>query len=336
VSHSLLLSNNLAWKGSHRKLGVPTNRKQVPLSDLSRLRLLAPHYWPTWLGLGILRLCVPLPYRVLMTMGRGLGWLLRVLPIRFRRIASRNLELCLPQITDTQRKKILHEHFASLGMGLFETALSWWGSPKRCLQLTRIEGMEHLQAALAKGKGAILLCAHFTTIEMSGWALAVRMPFNIMYRPTRNAVMERFLSRNRARRLRRAIRRDDIRTLITALKDNEPVWYAPDQSYRNKGAQLVPFFEVPCATNVATSRLAKMTGAAVLPYMPERLPNNQGYKMTIYPAFENFPGDDAINDTLRYHRIIEAHVRHVPEQYFWIHRRFKGLSSDYPNYYSSH
>jgi len=281
-----------------------------------------------------LRLFVPLPYPALMLLGRMLGTLLRVLPLRFVRIARRNIELCLPELTAAQREDVLNKHFASLGMGLFETALSWWGSPARCLKLTHIEGMEHLQAALQKGRGVILLCAHFTTIEMSGWALAVRMPVNIMYRPTRNPVMEYFLSRNRARRVRRAIRRDDVRTLITALKDNEPVWYAPDQSYRNKGAQMVPFFNVPCASNVATSRLAKMTGAAVVPYMPERLPGNRGYRMIIHPAFENFPSDDAVTDTLRYHRIIEQHVRHVPEQYFWIHRRFKGLSAGYPDYYA--
>ena len=304
------------------------------MSSSTSLRLFAPRYWPTWAGLALLRLFVPLPYSVLMIMGKGLGFTLRMLPTRFAHVARCNIDLCLPELPDDQRQKILKAHFASLGMGLFETALSWWGSPRRCLQLTQIEGMEHLEAALSQGKGAILLCAHFTTIEMSGWALAVRVPTNIMYRPTRNPVMEYFLSRNRARRTRRAIRRDDVRTLITALKANEPVWYAPDQSYRNKGAQMVPFFGVPCATNVATSRLAKMTGAAVLPYMPERLPGNQGYKMTIFPALKNFPSDDAIADTLRYHHFIESQVRKVPEQYFWIHRRFKGLSHDYPDYYS--
>ncbi len=261
--------------------------------------------------------------------------MMRLLPLRYVHIAARNIELCMPELSIEQRKKILKNHFASLGMGLFETALSWWGSPKRCLQLTSIEGMEHLQSALAKGKGAILLCAHFTTIEMSGWALAVRMPFNIMYRPTRNLVMEFFLSRNRARRLRRAIRRDDVRTLITALKANEAVWYAPDQSYRNKGTQMVPFFNVSCASNVATSRLAKMTEATVLPYMPERLPEGKGYRMVIHPAFDHFPSDDSIADTVRYYHVIEAQVRHVPEQYLWIHRRFKGLSTDYPDYYST-
>jgi KDO2-lipid IV(A) lauroyltransferase len=297
------------------------------------LRLLAPHYWPTWLGLILLRVCVPLPYSALMALGRGLGRFIRVLPIRFVRIARRNLELCLPALSAAEREQLLTRHFESLGMGLFETGLSWWGAAERGRQLTEIVGLEHLQAALQRGKGAILLSAHFTTIEMSGWALATRMPLNIMYRPTRNEVMERFLSRNRARRLRRAIRRDDIRSVITALKANEPVWYAPDQSYRNKGAQLVPFFGIPCASNVATSRLAKMTGAAVLPYLPERLPNGRGYRMHILPAFDEFPSDDAIADTLRYHALVEAHIRKVPEQYFWIHRRFKGLTPDYPNYY---
>ena len=300
----------------------------------SHLRLLSPRYWPTWVGLGVLRLFVPLPYSALMALGRDLGRLMRLLPLRFVRIARRNIELCLPELSSQERERLLAKHFESLGMGLFETALSWWGAPDRGRALTEIVGLEHLQAAQARGKGAILLCAHFTTIEMSGWALATRMPINIMYRPTRNLVMERFLSRNRARRVKRAIRRDDIRSVITALKANEAVWYAPDQSYRNKGAQMVPFFGIPCATNVATSRLAKMTDAAVLPYLPERLPHG-GYRMHILPAFDGFPTDDAVADTLRYHALVEAHIRKVPEQYFWIHRRFKGLTADYPDYYKS-
>lgn len=304
------------------------------VTQRSSLRLLAPRYWPTWVGLALLRACVPLPYPALMMLGRGCGRLMRLLPLRFVRIARRNIELCLPALSEQERERILNKHFASLGMGLFETGLSWWGSPNRGRKLTEIVGLEHLQAAQARGKGAILLCAHFTTIEMSGWALATRMPINIMYRPTRNEVMERFLSRNRARRVKRAIRRDDIRTVITALKANEAVWYAPDQSYRNKGAQMVAFFGIPCATNVATSRLAKMTAAAVLPYLPERLANG-GYRMHILPAFDNFPSDDPVADTLRYHALVEAHIRKVPEQYFWIHRRFKGLTPDYPNYYQS-
>lgn len=296
------------------------------------LRLLAPRYWPTWLGLGLLRLCAPLPLPVLLWFGKCLGRVVRLLPVGFVRIARRNLELCLPALSAAERERLLTQHFESIGIAMFETALAWWADDARIRQLTDIEGMEHLYAAHAQGKGVILLSAHFTTLEIGARALAARMPLNVMYRPTSNEVMGRFLAANRALRTRRAIRRDDVRTLVTALKANEPVWYAPDQSYRNKGAQMVPFFGIPCATNTATSRLAKMTGAAVLPYFPERLTNGR-YRMVILPPLENFPSDDAVADATRFHQLIEAHVRKVPAQYLWIHRRFKGLSEDYPDYY---
>jgi KDO2-lipid IV(A) lauroyltransferase len=296
--------------------------------------LLHPRYWPTWIALGVLRLFVPLPYRLLLVLGRMLGSLLVVLPLGFVRIAKRNLELCFPEKSAEERQQILRAHFHSVGIGLFETAMSWWAADKRILRLTTVEGKEHLEAAFAKGKGAILLSAHFTTLEMGGRALTIRGPTNIMYRPTRNLVLERFLASNRSKHAKRAIPRDDIRTLVAALKANECVWYAPDQAYRKKGAEMVPFFGIPAATNTATSRLARMTGAAVLPYFVERLPDGTGYRATIMPELDNFPSDDPAKDAQRFNELIEAHVRKVPDQYLWIHRRFKGITADYPNYYA--
>lgn len=292
-----------------------------------------PRYWPTWIALGVLRVLEPLPFVVLMWLGRRIGDVLVRLPLPFVDIARRNLGLCLPERSSEERERLLREHFRSVGIGIFETAISWWSSNERLTRLIRLEGEGHLQAALARGRGAILLSAHFTTLEIGARALCDRMPTNIMYRPTKNAVLERFLMRNRGRKARRAIPRDDIRTLITALKNNEPVWYAPDQSYRKKGAEMVPFFGIPAATNTATSRLARMTGAAVLPYFPERLPGGQGYRMVIHPLLENFPGDSPAADAQRFNELIEAQVRRVPAQYLWIHRRFKGLTAEYPDYY---
>jgi Kdo2-lipid IVA lauroyltransferase/acyltransferase len=297
-------------------------------------KLIAPRYWPTWLALGILRVLEPLPYPVLAWLGRRIGDVLVHLPVTFVRIARRNLELCLPERSASERERILRGHFRSVGIGIFETAISWWGSDARIRKLTQLEGEEHLQAALARGKGAILLSAHFTTLEIGARALCARMPTNIMYRPTNNEVLERFLMRNRGRQAKRAIPRDDVRTLISSLKGNEPVWYAPDQSYRKKGAEMVPFFNIPAATNTATSRLARMTGAAVLPYFAERLPGAKGYRMVIYPMLEDFPTESPADDARTFNALIEAHVRKVPEQYLWIHRRFKGLAPDYPNYYA--
>jgi Kdo2-lipid IVA lauroyltransferase/acyltransferase len=274
---------------------------------------------------------MPLP--VLVWIGSMLGRLLVFLPLSFVRIARRNLELCLPELSSEQREQILREHFQSVGVGIFETAMSWWSSDERIRKLTTLDGEEHLEEALKRGRGAILLSAHFTTLEIGARTLCARMPTNIMYRPTKNEVLERFLMRNRGRQAKRAIPRDDVRTLIGALKNNEPVWYAPDQSYRKKGAEMVPFFNIPAATNTATSRLARMTGAAVLPYFPERLPGAQGYRMVILPALDNFPTDNPAEDARTFNALIEAHVRKVPAQYLWIHRRFKGIAEGYPDYY---
>jgi KDO2-lipid IV(A) lauroyltransferase len=268
-----------------------------------------------------------------MAIGRGLGAVLRRLPFRFAHLVRVNLGLCLPAFSSAEREQLLKRHFESLGIALMETAMAWWSSDARIRALTQMEGMEHIEQAQAQGRGVLLLSAHFTTLEIGARAICARLPGNIMYRPASNPVMGFFLARNRARRAKRAIRRDDIRVLIGALKAGEFVWYAPDQAYRKKGAEMVKFFGVPCATNTATSRLAKLTKALVLPYFPQRLANNAGYRITIQPPLQNFPSDDAIADAELYHHAIEAHIARTPEQYLWIHRRFKGLSADYPDYY---
>lgn len=297
------------------------------------IRLFSPRYWPTWLGLGFLRLLALIPYEASLRLGRGLGALVRHLPISGVRTARRNIELCLPELSAAQREKLLNEHFASLGVSVIETAFSWWASQKRAGELMQIEGAEHVHTALSRGRGVILLAAHFTTLEISGRALASIHPTSFLYRPTRNELLAWFLARCRSRFGGNPIPRDDIRALITALKQNKCVWYAPDQCYRKKGAQLVEFFGIPAPTNTFTSRLARMTGAAVLPYFFERLPGSQGYRAIIHPALENFPGECPVADTQRVNQLIEAQVRRVPEQYLWIHRRFKGLTAQCPDYY---
>ena len=298
-----------------------------------RAALLAPKYWQTWIGLGILRLVEPLPYSVRMMLGRVVGKLLYHLPLAYVRIARRNIALCFPERTEEDRQRLLRSHFENLGIGIFETAVTWWSSNERVRKLAKIEGLEHLQAALARGKGAILVGGHFTTIEIATRILGTLVPMNVLYRPTKNEVLAEIFAHHFARFAQRAIRHDDIRSLIRALKENGAVWYAPDQSYQKKGAAMVPFFGIDAATTTATSRLAKLTGAAVLTYFPERLPGNQGYRVVISPPLDHYPSECAVSDAARFGRLLEAHIRRIPEQYFWVHRRFKGLMPGYPNYY---
>jgi KDO2-lipid IV(A) lauroyltransferase len=217
-------------------------------------------------------------------------------------------------------------------MALCETANTWWSSDERVHKLAQIQGLDNLTAALAKGRGAIMIGGHFTTIEIATRILGTVVPLNVVYRPTKNAVLSHTMFTSFSRH-GKPIAHDDIRTMIRALKKNEAVWYAPDQSYRNKGAAMVNFFGIPAATTTATSRLARISGAAVLTYFPERLPGNAGYRVVIGPAFEDFPGADAVRDAERFNGLLEAQIRRVPEQYLWVHRRFKGLSGDYPDYY---
>ena len=297
-----------------------------------RLALFLPRYWATWVGLSVLRTIELLPFRVQRHIGSALGKLIRRLPLAYVRIARRNIDLCMPTLSERDRADLVDRHCESLGMGLCETANTWWSSDRRVHKLAEIQGLENLQAALAKGRGAIMIGGHFTTIEIATRILGTVVPLNVVYRPTKNAVLSHTMFTSFSRN-GKPIAHDDIRTMIRALKKNEAVWYAPDQSYRNKGAAMVNFFGIPAATTTATSRLARISGAAVLTYFPERLPGNAGYRVVIGPALEDFPGVDPVDDVERFHALLEAQIRRVPEQYLWVHRRFKGLSADYPDYY---
>jgi len=297
-----------------------------------RLELFRPRYWATWAGLCVLRVVELLPFPAQRRVGSALGLLIRSLPLAYVRIARRNIELCMPDLPPGERADLVDRHCRSLGMGLCETANTWWSSDRRVHALAEVQGLENLQAALAKGRGAIMIGGHFTTIEIATRILGTVVPLNVLYRPTKNAVLSHIMLTSFMRH-GKPIPYDDIRAMIRALKNNEAVWYAPDQSYRNKGAAMVKFFGIPAATTTATSRLARISGAAVLTYFPERLPGNAGYRVVIGPALEDFPGDDVICDVERFNRLLEAQIRRVPEQYLWVHRRFKGLSADYPDYY---
>jgi KDO2-lipid IV(A) lauroyltransferase len=287
-------------------------------------RFCHPRFWGIWLGIVLLRILAALPQRVRMFAGRLLGRLLQAIQPKRQQITRINLKLCFPELDDAQLEKLVRQHFESLGMNLIELGLSWWLSDADAAKLTELEGLEHLQAGLANGQGVIILSGHFASIEITG--RTVKQHLNevaSMYRPTRNPFVDQILWRCRHQSATHLIPKDSMRQMIRLLKRGVPVWYAPDQAYDRKYSALVNFFDEPAMTNAALTNIARMTGAKVVPYLPYRLPDYSGYRAKFLPALENFPTNDEAADAQRINDLLEAHIRATPEQYYWIHRRFK-------------
>lgn len=297
-------------------------------------RFRAPKYWPIWLGLGVLRLVCLLPHGLALGTGRLLGRLAYALAGERRGIVRRNIELCFPELSAGERDALVRRHFEALGMSLIEMGLGRWASDSHLEALTTIEGLDHLRAALAAGKGVILLSAHFTTLELSGRVLGLNCPpFDAVYRRNRSDFITELLRTGRERSAAATIEKRNIKAMVRSLRQGRPVWYAPDQSYKRKGAEVVPFFGVPSMHTTATSTLARLGKAVTLPYFPRRRPDGR-YELRILPPLRDFPSDDLVADTKKYVRVLEAHIRICPEQYFWIHRKFKDLPDGYPDYYA--
>lgn len=291
------------------------------------LRYLAPWYWPLWGALVLMQWLARRPDSALLRIGTGVGALAARCPLPQRRVVRRNLELCFPELSRADRERLMQAHFRDAGLTLPETALAWFASTQRLLGLVRFEGLEEFDRLQAAGRGVILLAAHFTTLEIGArFATAVRA-VHAVYKPSKNPLLTVFFRRYRGAVSAGMIASDDIRSMVRTLRAGGAVWYAPDQAFRGKGAVQVPLFGVPAPTNPGTSRLAELTGAAVLPYFVERLPGELRYVVRIGPALEDFPGADPREDLRRHHELIEVQMRRRPSQYLWLHKRFKALGS---------
>lgn len=297
-------------------------------------QLLHPKYWPAWCVMGFGWLVTRLPWSWQLACGRVIGNLAWYLMPYRRHVTQTNVELCFPRASTREQSKLAHDHFRSLGMGIIETAAAWWAPNRKLDALSRVSGLDHLDHALKAGKGVILLSAHFTTLELGGRLLTLNIPFHVMYREHKNPVVE-FVTRNRrTRHFERAIRRGDMRGLLRSLRENVPVWYAPDQNYGQEQSIFVPFFGIPAATITATSRIARASGARVVPFFPKRLPDESGYELKLLPALETFPTSDDTADARRINAMIEQAILECPEQYLWAHRRFKTRPDGEPDLYT--
>lgn len=283
----------------------------------------APRYWSTWLGIGLMRLSAFLPYRLVAPLGRLLGRTYMHLSPKRRHIAEVNLRLCFPDQDDAWHAQLLRDSFDSIGTSLLETALCWWGSDRKMKPLGHVTGLQHLQQAVEAGKGVLLLSAHFLVPEVGGRYLSGLSQFNAMYRRSSNKLMDHLILTQRQRRLGRLFSTKDVRSVIRSLRKGETVWYATDQNSSRKESVFAEFFGITASSNTATARLAKMTGATVIPFLAIRRTDGSGYDLRLEPALENYPTGDLKADTQRINDMVEAWVREYPAQYLWTHRRFR-------------
>ena len=285
---------------------------------------LQPKYWLTWFGIGLLYILVLLPYPVIYWLGTRLGRLSKVFLKKRGQIAERNLELCFPQMPKSEREALVNKNFESVGMGLFETGMAWFWPEWRVKRWFKVSGLENVSMIQEKGQGILLIGIHFLTLELGARIFGIYNPGVGVYRPNDNPVMDWLQTWGRLRSNKFMIDRKDVKGMIRSLKAGEIVWYAPDHDYGPRKSVFVPLFAVDkAATTTGTYILARTSKPALIPFTPKRLPEGKGYELIISPPVADFPVDNEENTARAMNKVVEQEILRAPDQYMWLHRRFK-------------
>ncbi|OMH28010.1 lysophospholipid acyltransferase family protein [Motiliproteus sp. MSK22-1] len=287
-------------------------------------QFLTPRYWLLWIWLIFLRLAILFPYRIQLGIGRILGRVIhRIAPGRVS-VARINIRHCYPDKSEQAVRQLALRHFESMGISFLETALCWWApSSKLNPLLTEIKGLEHVRRLQQEGRGIILLGAHFTDMEISLRLLSQHVAFAPVYRKMNNPLLEHYTQKGRSKNTAGAIPKENMKQTIRHLRNGGILWFAPDQQHQGSHSALVNFFGQPAHSATATSDIARISQAAVVPCWFRR--DTDGYRLELSAPLDNFPTDDVVADTERYHQLIEAQIDRCPEQYLWVHKRFKDV-----------
>ena len=290
---------------------------------------------PSRMLVAVLWLLHWLPLSLLAPLGNALGLLLYVAIFPRRRVVRTNLRLAFPELGQTERERMARRLFANLGRTLLERGLLWWAPRARLERLIRVEGEERVRALLAAGRPVILMAPHFVGLDMGGTRVTMLFDIVSIYARQRNRVIDRWLYHGRSRFGDQLLqpRHESIRATVKSMKAGRPFYYLPDMDHGRKESIFVPFFGVQTATITGLPRFARMADAAVVPCVTRLLPGGAGYRLSFGEPWENFPSGDIEADVARMNAEIEALVRTMPEQYYWVHKRFKTRPDGEPRLY---
>lgn len=287
----------------------------------------------TWLMVGLFWLFGQLPWNAQLVAGRALGHLSYFALRRRRHIAATNISLCFPHLAEAEQERLARATIVSTGEAITEIAAAYINKRVDLPSRLTIEGLEHLDAAREQG-GVLLLGMHLNTIDAGCRLLGdgAKVPFSVVYRPNNNPILDWLIAWGRGRFVEHYINRKDMRGLIRHLRAGKTVWYAPDQDYGREQTVFAPFFGVQASTITTTTRIAKMGRATVIPVSHFRLPKGR-YKIVFGEPLQDFPTGDDVVDATTVNQIIEKEVLKAPEQYLWVHRRFKTRPEGEPSVY---
>lgn len=274
-----------------------------------------------------------LPLPVIGRLGKLVGSLLFMVMGSRRHITLTNLRLCLPHLSESQCLVLAREHFQSYARSVLERSVLWWAPEARLRKLIVVEPHVPLDA-IASGP-TILLCPHFVCLDVAGVALVLESPACSIYTSQRNAIFDKALRKGRTRfhPVKLLSRAEGVKPIIRAMRENLPFFMLPDMDFGAKDAAFVPFFGTPAATLTAPARIAAATDAKIIPVIATFLPNYRGWKVSFYPPWDDYPGDDMEAATRRMNEFIEARILEAPAEYFWTHKRFKTRPPGAPDIY---
>lgn len=296
-------------------------------------QFLHPKYWVTWAGIGIMYLISLLPYRAQMALATFLGNLMYKQGGVRLLITRTNIQACFPEMSAKQQEALVQESFVANMKGMVETTIAWWGDHKPIIEKLDVYGYEHLQEAEARGKGVILVGGHFSILDLAGPMVHSILNFNYMYRPNDNPLFDAVIERHRLRYSNKKFNKYELREMSKFIMEGNTVWYGYDQDFGARRSVFAPFFNIQTATVKAAMKLPKDTGATVLMVSQFREDNDR-YSIRFSPIFEGITEDDDITAATRLNKQLEEFIRIHPEQYLWMHRRFrsrpKGEEPFYP------